>query len=444
MSNLNLAKCTPKQYYHPKDLSIPSSCSAGHDLQYSDNHSNYKGPFLNLSFSIVPTSAIIIKPPHSLSDLSDEDIPVNFSYRTEEKGVDIEDGRRNQGNCGCCWAMAFVSALGDRYAKKYKIKAPYPSAMWMVSCGGTQIGSKGENGSFAANKQCLCGGSIYGAGKWLEEGNSIGKESCWPYSTISHKPDGTQFIAPNCPNVGEDCCYDCCGNPDAKIKFTIKKRSTKPIIVSNDGINPNAYETIRAIKLDIQTHGPVATTFMVPNDFEDWWKSDKHVKNNDIYTPTNNTYIGGHAVVLTGWGQHNGQNYWEVRNSWGNVEYPGFCRFRMSTDIDQTYWTGIDVAISLNGSLVGGPVSVIAGDLSDEGKKEPHIPNPHKKELHKKEPRKKERHNSNSDKKIVDNSDKDKKEPDKPSSFFKRFNWKLIGIIGIVILIILFVIRSIF
>jgi hypothetical protein len=421
MSDLNLANCTATQYYDPKVLRIPSSCSAGHALQYSDNHSNYKGPFLNVSYSNVPTSAIIIKPRQSLSEMSNENIPDNFTWRTEG-GDMIEDGRRNQGICGCCWAMAFVSALGDRYAIKYKIKAPYPSAMWMVSCGGTQIGKNGPNGSFPANKQCLCGGSIYGAGKWLEEGNSIGKETCWPYSTVSDNPVGTQFIAPNCPDVGDDCCSDCCGNPEAKIKFTIEKGSTKPIIVSNDGTTPNADETIRAIKLDIYQNGPVATTFMVPNDFEDWWS--KRANDNIIYTPTNNTYIGGHAVVLTGWGKENDQNYWEVRNSWGK---PGFCRFRMSTDIDQEYWTGIDIAISSNGSWVGGPVSVIPGDLSDDGKKEPD--------------------NSDSDKKEPDNSDGDKKEPDisdKASSFFKKFNWKIIGIIGIIILVLLIILRFLF
>ena len=442
MSDLNLANCPATQYYDPKVLSIPSSCSASHALQYSDNHSNYKGPFLNFSFSSVPTSAIIIKPLQSLSELSNEDIPDDqLSWRT--KGGDmIEDGRRNQGICGCCWAMAFVSALGDRYAIKYKIKAPYPSAMWMVSCGGTQIGSKGINGSFSANRQCLCGGSIYGAGKWLEEGNSIGKESCWPYTTVSHNPVGGQFIAPNCPDVADDCCFDCCGNPEAKIKFTIEKGSTKPIIVSNDGNTPNADETIRAIKLDIQKNGPVATTFMVPKDFEDWWRT--RANENIIYTPTTNQYIGGHAVVLTGWGTDNGQNYWEVRNSWGK---PDFCRFRMSTDINPEYWTGIDIAISSNGSWQGGPVSVIPGDLSDDGKKEPANPNVHKKRTDNSNGDKKEPDNPNVHKKRPDNSNGDKKEPanlDKASSFFKKFNWKIIGIIGIIILVLLIIISFLF
>ena len=452
MSNLNLANCTPTQYYDEKVLSIPSSCSAGRDLQYSSNHYHYKGPFLNSSFSSVPSSAIIIKPAQSLSDLSDEDIPDEWSWR-KEGGDMIEDGSRNQGNCGCCWAMAFVSALGDRYAIQYKMKAPpYPSAMWMVSCGGTQIGSKGDGGSFAANIQCSCGGSIYGAAKWLEEGNSIGNESCWPFSTVSNNPASDQtYIAPNCPNVEDDCCFDCCGNPESKTKFTIEEGSINPIIIhKDDGQTPNVSQTIRAIKLDIKNNGPVATTFMVPKDFSYWWNNREE---NDIYIPTTNQYDGGHAVVLTGWGNENGQNYWEVRNSWGNVYYSGFCRFIMSTDIDEKFWTGIDIAKFSNGSWQGGPVSVIPGDLSYEDKKQtPTLkprkpkpkPTPEPKPTRGSTPEPTPEPTPGKTRRPKTGSTTGSELNEKIKRLFKNFNWKVIGIIVIVIFILLILISFIF
>lgn len=443
MTDLNLSSCPETKYYKPKILPTPNkTCSAGHSLQYSDNHSDYKGPFLNFSFSNIPSSAVIIKPLEALSALSDEDIPVNFSWRTgigidPEERVDIEDGRRNQGSCGCCWAMAFVSALGDRYAKRYNIKTPYPSAMWMISCGGTQIGRKGQNGSFAANRQCSCGGSIYGAGKWLED-NSIGKESCWPYTTVSNNPaPDKSYIAPICPNQqnvnADDCCFDCCGNPDAKIKFSVKKKSTQPIIVSNDGKKPNPEHTILAIKLDIQTNGPVATTFMVPRDFENWWISDKHIKNNEIYTPTTKKYVGGHAVVLTGWGIENGYNYWEVRNSWGK---PGFCRFRMSTDIHESLWTGIDISKKFpDGSWQGGPVSVLPGELVGLTPGPKPVPKPGSKPKTGSKPEPKP--DSPAPKQVSKSDNKIKRG-------FKNLNWKIIGIIGIAILLVLIIISLVF
>jgi hypothetical protein len=447
MSDLNLAQCTPSKYYDEINLSIPSSCSAGHDLQYSFNHFNHKGPFLNSAFSSVPSSAISIKPRQSLSDLSDEDIPEEWSWRTEG-GEMIEDGSRNQGSCGCCWAVAFVSALGDRYAIKYKINAPYPSAMWMISCGGSQIGSKGSmgNGSFPANIQCSCGGSIYGAAKWLDEGNSIGNEKCWPFSSISNNvADDRSYIAPNCPNVEDNCCFDCCGNPESKNKFTIEKGSVKLIIVPNqdDDKTANVPETIRAIKLDIKNNGPVATTFTVPIGFTDWW--NKH-KDDDIYIPTTPNIKehneGGHAVVLTGWGiDHKGNNYWEVRNSWGK---PGFCRFIMSTDIDQEYWTGIDIAQFSNGSWQGGPVSVMPGDLSDEDKKQ--RPTPSLKPSRKSKPTPEPTPTPRKTREPTTGKTRGtgSKQNNKIKRLFQNFNWKVIGIIVIVIFILLILISFIF
>uniref|UniRef100_A0A6C0H4F3 Peptidase C1A papain C-terminal domain-containing protein n=1 Tax=viral metagenome TaxID=1070528 RepID=A0A6C0H4F3_9ZZZZ len=358
MSDINLGVCRERK--PSKILPSPAPCSAGRDLQYEDLHSDFKGPFVNFSFSNIPDSEVFTTPDNVLSDLSTEDIPSEWSWK-KQGGNKIEDGSRNQGRCGCCWAMAFVSSLGDRYAIKNNIAAPYPSAMWMVSCGGSKIGSRGENGSFAENQQCLCGGSTYAAGKWMEEGNNVGLESCWPFSTISSGP-GT-YVAPNCPlTIGDDCCSDCCGNPDSKVKFTIEKGSTKCIVVANQDKSVNVEATIRAIQSDIKNNGPIVTTFWVPDDFQDWWSSADFEK--DIYIPSQPSTIGynGHSVVLTGWGKENGVNFWEMRNSWGS---PGYCRFAMSSSTPRKYWCGIDLPEFSEGSWQGGTISFIPGKLSD-------------------------------------------------------------------------------
>ena len=358
MTDINLGVC--KQRKSSKILPSPGSCSAGRSLHYADLHSNFKGPFINLSVSNIPESVVHATPQHALSALASENIPLEWSW-LKQGGNKIEDGSRNQGECGCCWAMAFVSALGDRYAIKHNIAAPYPSAMWMVSCGGSKIGSYGENGSFAANQQCLCGGSTYAAGKWMEEGNSVGLESCWPFNTISSGPKA--FVAPNCPDdIADDCCSDCCGNPDSKVKFTIENDSTKCIVIANNDKTVDAESTTRAIKSDIKKNGPIVTTFWVPDDFQDWWATSDREK--DIYIPSQTSVIGqnGHSVVLTGWGKENGIEFWEMRNSWGS---PGYCKFAMSLSTPKEYWCSIDLPEFSGGAWQGGTISVIPGELSD-------------------------------------------------------------------------------
>ena len=154
-------------------------------------------------------------------------LPTQFSWR--EKGKDmIENGRninRDQRNCGCCWAMALVSALGDRYAIKYGIKSPYPSTLSLVSCGGTEVGKGGIN----SQKQCICGGSYIIGSKWLEK-NYISSESCWPFlagfSSSKFIMSSRKLVAPECSYFvnNNNCCIDCCNNPLAKKKIQSKKK----------------------------------------------------------------------------------------------------------------------------------------------------------------------------------------------------------------------------
>ena len=306
----------------PKTLNTPPLCSSQRGLRYTDMHTNYNGPFINRSYSFIKSSEVKTTPKYALKALSDQtQLPKNWSWRNQG-GNKIEDGRRNQGRCGSCWAFSLVSALGDRYAIKYQIAAPYPSAMLMISCGGPDI-------YVDANQQCLCGGSPSEASKWLEKvGNSIGLESCWPYSTVSDKPyfpadveeitdtdTTTMFVAPKCPKKDFDsnCCADCCYDKDAdttgvsNVKFNVKEGSTNsPLLVTkdNDQTRADIEATIDLIKHDIFNNGPISTTFFVPGDFQTWWFTHTDT---DIYTPTSDSppIIGtdGHGVVLTGWGQ---------------------------------------------------------------------------------------------------------------------------------------------
>lgn len=368
VESIAMVRCGAKSV-PAKVLPHPPPCSSGRALRY-EKKVNYDGPFINRSMTFIPASAAPPTPAHAMMALSDQAVPKEWSWH-DKGGNQIEDGSRNQAKCGCCWAMGFVSALGDRYALKYQIAAPYPSAVQLISCGGPAVGSKVGCGSGGdqpcptpASKQCECGGSTYAAGLWLEGGGHVGLEQCWPFSTVTNapkNPENGHDLAPNCPDFGDDCCADCCGNSAAKPKFSVEPGSTKFVIV-HDGDNVAKPEaTIHAIQLEIMGNGPVPTSFWEPPDFQEWWNKNAGTKK--IYIPKQapSPPNSGHTVVLTGWGEENGVKYWEVRNTWGR---PGYMRFAMSTSTPKEYWTSIDVPEFKEDSWWGGVVAMKPGPLS--------------------------------------------------------------------------------
>jgi hypothetical protein len=367
VEDLGIAECKDDSIT-PKYLQQPPSCDSGRALRYRKSKLEFKGPYINKSQAIVPMSSTKSTPIQALKALSNQNIPTEWSWYSIG-GNKIEKGKRNQERCGCCWAMGFVSALGDRYAIKYNIAAPYLSAMSLISCGGPKVGSKISCVQpikltpcpTLAKDQCSCGGSIYAAGLWLESGGSVHLEECWPFSTVTSPPYGPGYtnIAPNCPDFDSDCCADCCGNPASKPKFTVKEGSTKIIVVHNS-YKVNVPATIRAIQSEIMGNGPVPTSFWEPDDFQNWWVRNSGTEN--IYIPKSAPTIGtnGHTIVLTGWGEENGVKYWEIRNTWGD---PGYARFAMSTSTPENLWTGIDIPEFKDESWWGGAVTMLPGPL---------------------------------------------------------------------------------
>ena len=63
------------------------------------------------------------------------------------------------------------------------------------------------------------------------------------------------------------------------------------------------------IKEMLVTGGPIHTGFTVYEDFMQY--------KSGIYQHTSGSSLGGHAVVIIGYGSENGINYWIIQNSWG-------------------------------------------------------------------------------------------------------------------------------
>lgn len=310
----------------------------------------YYGPRLNLA------SLNMGVKPHKkhIKGLSDIQVPLPTSFSWRKTGGEMieQGGLRDQGRCGGCWAFATVSALGDRYALKYKIKAPYPSSAWLISSGKPQ--------SIPSNLECLTGGNVYMGSQWAET-NGIKLEECWPYSVIRNH----NFVSPTpLSSIDNNCCVNCCGDEISNVSgvsLKIKKDSTKYVAILDDNNLIDVKGTIDAIKKEIMLNGPVVSSFSVYDDFISYWTN--HAKNGEIYIRQSDNFDGGHAVVLTGWGIENNIEYWEMRNSWGHTGDDGYCKIAMSSSIPTSSWCQIDLPANINGQYTGGVVSFLPDEL---------------------------------------------------------------------------------
>jgi hypothetical protein len=362
----------------------------------------YKGPYTFGAILKMPTS-----PNHKKfkgqADTTKISLPDNFSWR--EKGQDQIEKPRNQESCGGCWAFSTVSVLGDRFALANQLQSPLPSAAWLIS----------ENYNIPQINQDGCSGGItFNAAKWLESNSNL-LESCWPFRIITNanhiNPRTKELLGPN-PLDSRDlngCCFNCCGDKiknvsDVKISCNPGPDSNNPYTkyfgVNVDQLQNGNYTTeqverlIDEIKTDIMYYGPVTASFYVTKDFMEYWSKIKRnpsltdFSKNDpdvpVYKPNPlnpDDRMGGHAVVITGWGiAKDGTKYWEVRNSWGeNTGDGGYCKFAISTISPGTQrnlyddqiiagspsWRGLDIPIILNNNYFGGIVSFVPNDISN-------------------------------------------------------------------------------
>ena len=288
----------------------------------------------------------------------------------------------NQCRCGCCWAVASTSALADRYGIKgtstYSsdgtltrggdfpdgIKAPDLSAAWTVM----EIGPRHKGPS--AKCQCKFGGSLAQAACGFRE---IGARlnSCYPFSIYVCAPSRTNNDAlMSNPQP-------CCDSSEQNMAFKIVPGSTKMVIACDSNGNIDEKQTHLMIKNEIIKYGPVPATFQEYSDFQS--SSDsyyntqvenaKNWEDVGVYTPKSSyseqELDGGHAVVITGWGTKNGQEFWEVRNSWGVNQGGGQGYFKYAIIEKDPCHLAVPAIVEQRGqkALAGGVVTFLPGDL---------------------------------------------------------------------------------
>lgn len=245
---------------------------------------------------------------------------------------DVFDGRvvwanflpsiKNQGKCGSCWAFAGTDALSARIALatngKYKPNLS-PASMVYCNLGGDYeyeeaIKLLGEGKPYdytpdemipemrkaeidAVKEHGCQGETLIGTWQYLFRFGAT-EESCAPYGTSNNfdlKSFGSNGEPPACIDVF-GAKYDVCPNGGGVARWHRSKGYYK--VDSNEA----------AIRRDIYHWGPATTGFTIHEDFMKW-----DGKNPAVYKWDGEAAeIGGHAVVIVGWGA----DHWIVKNSW--------------------------------------------------------------------------------------------------------------------------------
>lgn len=212
-----------------------------------------------------------------------ESLPTSVDWRTKGVVSDI----RNQAQCGSCWAFSGTSTVESAVAIKtghlYDL-----SEQQSVSCAGLRYGNLGCNGG-------------YYSGLWdfSKDNNGICSEADYPYTSGN-------------------------GNTGSCIKGCTPVSGTK--VQSYVDVTPNS-DTAMMTGLTV---GPLSIAIEADQKSFQMFHSGIY---NDYEGCNSNSKKGAdsqpnidHAVVLVGYGTENGQDYYILRNSWGDWGENGYMK----------------------------------------------------------------------------------------------------------------------
>jgi cathepsin B len=202
------------------------------------------------------------------------------SFDARQQWGDLILPVRDQGNCGGCWAFAVAETVGDRVGiAAGKSNGPY-SPQDLISC---------DSNNYGCN-----GGYIDLSWDYVLQ-NGLALDSCIPFSS------GEGSVA---------TCFTKCVNGSDIVRT--KAKSVYPVPYTN-------------MQTELQTNGPYEVGFTVYEDFMNYVSG--------VYQHLSGGILGGHAVMVVGWGVDGGLPYWIIQNSWGtNWGMEGFFEILRGAD----------------------------------------------------------------------------------------------------------------
>ncbi|KAH7815975.1 putative cathepsin B5 cysteine protease [Monocercomonoides exilis] len=193
----------------------------------------------------------------------DTSLPDNFDAREQWPGKILPV--RNQEQCGSCWAFAVAETTGNR--------------LNILGCGRGDMSPQDLVSCDKVDHGCN-GGSPLFSWEWVKH-SGITTEECIPYVSGGGR-------VPSCPKK--------CTNGSAIVRTKAKSVG----LVKGDKMQNELY-----------SRGPFEAAFSVYEDFKSY--------KSGVYHHITGKMLGGHAVMVVGWGVEDGTPYWLIQNSWGTT-----------------------------------------------------------------------------------------------------------------------------
>jgi len=221
------------------------------------------------------------------------ELPASFDSAENWPQCTVISNVRDQSSCGTCWAFGSVESFESRACIETGKDIKYsPEDTGFCSSAGN-----GCNGGNSAWNWFASSGVVTG-GDYFDKGDG---QTCYPYSLAPcahHVPATSKY--PACPGEypSPRCARSCSEGAYTKSYSSDKVRASSAYSVRGE----------TSIMQELVNNGPMYVAFSVYSDFPTY--------KSGVYKHTSGSFLGGHAVLMVGYGELNGEKYWKIKNSW--------------------------------------------------------------------------------------------------------------------------------
>lgn len=255
------------------------------------------------------------------------------NYKGPDQRYELTTRPTNQGTCGSCYAVSTVQCVDDSFVFQGLSFNPKLSPMSVLACQQGNAKCGGGNPSLVIDQ-------IAAKGCYTS--------NCVDYFSICQASDTCSGKKPVDDQANNSLIPDSCGccNPlNDNLRYFVKNK----VLAYNSCDDPRNtdvdVDAVNKIKGHLMLYGAAVTGFLVGKNFVGARTTDAkglfgmtdgvYVETEnysgdtrDIPSDNLNSYVGGHAVAIVGWGVAKNVRipsarvvmdlpYWMVRNSWG-------------------------------------------------------------------------------------------------------------------------------